>query len=108
MAQATNVTIMNPIQAAHTTLLARLTVEKPNRIAYCADRRDLEERATHIEKTLGAVLEYVGAVVSDTAHVTPGGALSQSDQKYILNLIVDVASDVAGFVANAADRLGRD
>jgi hypothetical protein len=96
------VTIMNPLQAAHTTLLARLTVEKPNRIAYCADRRDLEERAAHIEKTLGAVLEYVGAVVTDTALVAPGGTLSQSDQKYILNLIVDVASDVA----NAADRLG--
>jgi hypothetical protein len=77
-------------------------LEKPNRIAYCADRRDLDERATHIEKTLGAVLD-VGAIVSDTAH-----AASRSDQKYVLNLIVDVASDVAGFIANAADRPGRD
>jgi hypothetical protein len=108
MAQATNVTIMNPVAAAHTALLARLFVEKPNRIAYEADRRDLEDRAKHIEKTLGAVLEYVAAVIQDTAHVAPGGALSQSDQKYVLNLIVEVASDVAGFIANAADRLGRE
>ena len=105
MSQATNVTIMNSVQAAHAALLARLTVEKPHRISYCADRRDLEERAEHIEKTLGAVLEYVGAVVSDTAYVSPIGAI---DEKYLIGLITDVASDVVGFVASAAERLGRD
>jgi hypothetical protein len=98
---------MNPVEAAHTALLAKLTLEKPHRIAYCADRRDLEDRAEHIGKVLSATLDYVGAIVRDTAHVAPGGALCQSDQKYVLNLITDVASDVAGFIANAADRLGR-
>jgi hypothetical protein len=105
MAQATNVTIMNSVQAAHTALLARLTVEKPHRISYCADRRDLEERAEHIEKILGATLEYVGAIVSDTAYVSPIGSI---DEKYLIGLITDVASDVAGFIADAAERLGRD
>ena len=73
MAQATT-TIMNSVRR-HTLRCSRLTVEKPHRISYCADRRDLEERAEHIEKTLGAVLEYVGAVVSDTAYVSPIGSI---------------------------------
>jgi hypothetical protein len=83
-------------------------VEKPNRISYCADARDLEERAKHIGQILNATLDYVGAVVRDTAYVVPDGALDQADQKYMLGLITDVASDVAGFIVNAADRLGRE
>jgi hypothetical protein len=78
---------------------------KPHQIRYCADRRDLEERAEHIEQVLSAVLDYVGVIVRDTAHVAPGGSM---DQKYLLGLISDVASDVAGFIANAANRLGRE
>jgi hypothetical protein len=69
---------------------------KPHQIRYCADRRDLEERAEHIEEVLSAVLDYVGVIVRDTAHVAPGGSI---DQEYLLGLITYVASDVVGFIA---------
>jgi hypothetical protein len=93
------------VHVEHTALIARLVPLKPHQIRYCADRRDLEERAEHIEEVLSAVLDYVGIIVRDTAHVAPGGSI---DQEYLLGLISDVASDVAGFIANAADQLGRD
>jgi hypothetical protein len=75
---------------------------KPHRILYIADARDLEERAEHLQQVLGAVLDYVGAIVTDTSHVAPGGSI---DRKYLLGLISNVAGDVAGSIANAADDL---
>ena len=75
---------------------------KPYRILYIADARDLEERAEHLQQVLGAVLDYVGAIVVDTSHVAPGGSI---DRKYLLGLISDLAGDVAGSIANAADDL---
>jgi hypothetical protein len=65
-----------------------------------ADVQDLEERAEHLQQVLGTVLDYVGAVVTDTDHVAPGGSI---DRKYLL--CSDVAGDVAGSIANAADDL---
>ena len=50
------VPVFSNIQTAHTELLAHLTLAKPNRIAYEADRRDIEERATHIGAVLNATL----------------------------------------------------
>jgi hypothetical protein len=93
------------VHIEHTALIARLVPLKPHQIRYCADRRDLEERAEHIEQVLSAMLDYVGVIVRDTAHVAPGGSI---DQEYLLGLISNVASDVAGFIANAADQVGRD
>ena len=49
------------------------------------------ERAEHLQQILGAVLDYVGAIVKDTGHVAPGGSI---DRKYLLGLISDVAGDV--------------
>ena len=90
------------IEAAHTDLIERLAVLRPYRILYIADARDLEERAEHLQQVLGAVLDYVGAIVVDTSHVAPGGSL---DRKYLLGLVSDLAGDVAGSIANAADDL---
>ncbi len=89
-------------EEAHTGLIERLTVLKPYRILYIADAQDLQERAEHLQQVLGAVLDYVGAIVVDTSHVAPGGSI---DRKNLLGLISDLAGDVAGSIANAADDL---
>jgi hypothetical protein len=93
---------LSTVEEAHTGLIERLAMSKPHRILYIADAQDLEERAEHLQRVLGAVLDYVGAVVTDTDHVAPGGSI---DRKYLLGLISDVAGDVAGSIANAADDL---
>jgi hypothetical protein len=93
---------LSTIEEAHTGLIERLVVLKPHRILYIADAQDLEERAEHLQQVLGAVLDYVGTILADTDHVAPGGLI---DRKYLLGLISDVAGDVAGSIANAADDL---
>jgi hypothetical protein len=90
------------VEEAHTGLIERLAGSEPHRILYIVDARDLEERAEHLQQILGAVLDYVGAIVADTDHVAPGGSI---DRRYLLGLISDVAGDVAGSIANAADDL---
>jgi hypothetical protein len=90
------------VEEAHTGLIERLAVLKPYRIRYIADAQDIKERAEHLQQVLGAVLDYVGAIVADTRHVSPGGSI---DRKYLLGLISDLAGDVAGSIANAADDL---
>jgi hypothetical protein len=90
------------VEEAHTGLIQRLAGSKPGRILYIADAQDIEERAEHLEQVLGAVLDYVGAIVTDTDHVAPGGS---TDEKYLLGLISDVADDVAGSISNVADDL---
>jgi hypothetical protein len=48
------------VEAAHTCLIERLAVSKPNRILYIADAQDLDERAKHLQQVLGTVLDCVG------------------------------------------------
>jgi hypothetical protein len=69
---------------------------------FIADPQNLTERDEHLEQVLDAVLDYVGAIVGDTSHVAPGGSI---DRKYLLGLVSDLAGDVAGSIANAADDL---
>jgi hypothetical protein len=90
------------VDEAHTALIERLAALKPYRILYIAEVQDLRERSEHLHQVLGAVLAYVGAIVTDTSHVAPGGSI---DRKYLLGLISDPAGDVAGSIANAADDL---
>jgi hypothetical protein len=90
------------VEEAHSGLIERLAGSKPHSILCIADARDLEERAEHLQQVLGAVHDYVGAIVADTDHVAPGGSI---DRKHLLGLISDVAGDVAGSIANAADDL---
>jgi hypothetical protein len=65
-------------EEAHTGLIELLAVLKPYRILYIADARDLAERAEHLQQILGAVLDYVGAIVVDTSHPPPAGRSSES------------------------------
>ena len=88
------------VHIEHTALIARLVPLKPHQIRYCADRRDLEERAEHIQQVLSAVLLYVDVIVRDTASVAPGGSI---DREYLTGLITDLAGDIAGSIANAAE-----
>jgi hypothetical protein len=81
------------VEVAHAGLVERLAGSKPHRILYIANARDLEERAEHLQQVLGAVLDHVGAIVADTDHAAPGGSI---DRKYLLGLISDLASNVAG------------
>jgi hypothetical protein len=57
---------------------------KPRRILYIADAQDIEKRAEHLQQVLGAVLDYVGAIVTDTSHGAPGGSI---DREYLQGLI---------------------
>jgi hypothetical protein len=66
------------VEVAHTRLIERLAVSTPHRILYIADARDLGERAEHLQQVLGAVLDYVGAIVVDTSHVAGGGSTRPS------------------------------
>jgi hypothetical protein len=86
------------IEEAHAGLIGCYRA-RSHRILYIADARDLEERAEH-QQVYGAVLDYVGAIVTDTDHVAPGWSI---DQKYLL--VSDVAGDVAGSISNAAEDL---
>ena len=94
--------MFSTVEEAHTSLIERLAALKPYRIRYIADAQDLKERAEHLQQLLGAVLDYVGAIVVDASHVAPGGSI---DRKHLLGLISDLAADVAGSIANAADDL---
>jgi hypothetical protein len=93
---------LSSVEEAHAGLIERLAGLKPHRILYIADARDLKERAEHLHQVLAAVLAYVGAILTDTDHVAPGGSI---DREYLLGLISDVAADVAGSISNAADDL---
>jgi hypothetical protein len=93
------------VEEVHTSLIERLAVLKPSRILYIADARDLEERAEHLQQVLGAVLDYVAAIVADTSHVSPGGSI---DRKNLLGMISDLAGDIAGSIPNAADDLAAE
>jgi hypothetical protein len=90
------------VEVAHACLIERLSRSKPHGVLYIADARDLEDRAEHLQQVLGAVLDYVGAIVTDTDHVAPGGSI---DREYLLGLISDVAGDVAGSISSAAHDL---
>jgi hypothetical protein len=46
-------------EEAYTGLIERLPVLKLHRILYIAAARDLGERAEHLRRVLGAVLDYV-------------------------------------------------
>jgi hypothetical protein len=85
------------VEKAHTSRIERLAAY---RILYIADAQDLKERAEHLQQVLGAVLDYVGAIVGVTSHVSPDGSI---ERKYVLGLISDLAGDVGGSIANAAD-----
>ena len=91
------------IQLNYANLLDNLAeVGVPHLIGLRAGGADIEERARHLEKVLGAVTSYVKAVVGDTRY---HAACTIEDET---GFLVNAASDIVGALRNAGDRQAAD
>jgi hypothetical protein len=91
------------VGAAHAEFVGALG-QPPRPIPVDADAIDLEDRADHISKVLGALSAYVAVILDDTAQNVPG----RLDLPYVEAVLADLASDVAGTIQHAAeDMAGR-
>jgi len=75
------------------------TGHPPRPIPLDADAIDLEDRADHLSKVLGALSVYVTVILDDTAQNVPGGF----DLRDAEALLADLASDLTGAIQRAAD-----
>ena len=91
------------IQLNYANLLDNLAgVGAPHLIGLRAGGADIEERAEHLRKVLGAVTSYVKAVVGDTRY---HAACTIHDET---GFLVNAASDIVGALRNAGDRQAED
>ena len=88
------------IGAVHAEFAATLARHPPRLIAVDADACDLEDRADHLNKVLGALSAYLTAILDDTAQNVPGGL----DVRQIDALLSDLASEVSGTFQHAVER----
>jgi hypothetical protein len=88
----------SPVCAAHSEFVATLAEHPPRTIPLDADAIDLEDRADHLDKLLGALSVYLTVILDDTAQNTPG-RLDLRDAEAIL---ADLASDLSGTIRLAA------
>ena len=89
----------SPVCGAHAEFVAVLAGHPPRPIPLDADAIDLEDRAAHVSKVIGALSVYVTVILDDTAQNVPG-SLDLRDAEGVL---ADLASDVTGAIQNAAD-----
>jgi hypothetical protein len=85
--------------AAHAEFVAALVGHPPRTIPLDADAIDLEDRADHLSKVLGALSAYVAVILDDTAQNVPG----RLDLSHIEAVLADLASDVTGTIQHAAE-----
>jgi hypothetical protein len=85
--------------AAHAAFVAALAARPPQTIPLNADAIDLEERADHLDKLLGALSVYLTVILDDTAQ-NSSGRLDLRDAEAIL---ADLGSDLTGAIQHAAD-----
>ena len=91
------------IQLNYANLLDNLAeVGAPHLIGLRASGADIEERAEHLRKVLGAVTSYVKAVVGDTRY---HAACTIEDET---GFLVNAASDIVGALRNAGERQAAD
>jgi hypothetical protein len=91
------------IQLNYANLLDNLAeVGAPHLIGLQASGADIEERAEHLQKVLGAVTSYVKAVVGDTHY---HAACTIHDET---GFLVNAASDIVGALRNAGERQAAD
>jgi hypothetical protein len=86
------------IQLNYANLLDNLAeVGAPHLIGLRASGADIEERAEHLRKVLGAVTSYVKAVVGDTRY---HAACTIEDET---GFLANAASDIVGALRNAGE-----
>jgi len=95
----------SPVRQAHTELIAALAPNLPHPIYAGANANDLEGRADHLEKVLGALRVYLAVIIDDTAENIPGGAL---DRRYLDSLFHELSADAVGVIRNAAEEMRQD
>ena len=91
------------IQLNYANLLDNLAeVGAPHLIGLRASGADIEERAEHLRKVLGAVTSYVKAVVGDTRY---HAACTIHDET---GFLANAASDIVGALRSAGERQAED
>jgi hypothetical protein len=109
MADSARTTVAS-IADAHLALIGRLQQNRPHHMHgwHVADALDFEDRATHLQRTLEAVEDYVRAVMADTkahanihvdADVTGGISDFNGD---VVGELLRCAEDLAGGIGRAA------
>jgi hypothetical protein len=92
----------SPVRLAHIEFVAALVGNVPHPIYADVDSEDLDGRADHLEKVFAALHVYLTAIIADTAHNVPAGAL---DRRYFDNLLRDLSADALGVIRNAAEEM---
>ena len=92
----------SPVRLAHIEFVAALAGNVPHPIYTDVDSEDLDGRADHLEKMFAALHVYLTAIIADTAHNIPGGAL---DRRYLDNLFRDLSADALCIIRNAAEEM---
>jgi hypothetical protein len=92
----------NPVRLAHTEFVTALAGNAPDPIYADVDSEDLDGRADHLERVFAALHVYLTAIIADTAHNIPGGAL---DRRYLDNLFRDLSADALCVIRNAAEEM---
>jgi hypothetical protein len=101
--RARHAAVLPAVQLAHHGLIAALAQQTPHVIVgYAGDRFDIMERADHLKAVLAAVTAYTKAIVSDTIYFSPTTIHDET------GLLADAASDIAGALMNAVDKLIED
>jgi hypothetical protein len=93
------------VRQAHTEFIGALAGNVPHPIYAGANADDLEGRADHLERVLGALHAYLGILIGDTPQNIPGGAI---DRRSLDNLFHDLSADAVGVIRNAAEEPRED
>jgi hypothetical protein len=88
-----------PVCVAHAEFVTALMGHAPRPIPVDADAIDLEDRADHLDQVLGALSDYLAAILDDTAQNVPGSL----DLRDAEGLLADLTSDLTGAIQRAAD-----
>lgn len=92
--------VLSPVQAAHRDMILALSQETPHTIVgHVADRFDLEDAKDHLRQVLGAVTNYVKAIIADAKWYSPVNIHDETD------LLTDAAGDICGSINNAIEQM---
>lgn len=96
----------HPVTAAqhYANFVAAITATVPTPIGIYAEAIDVEERAQHVDAVMKAAMEYVAAIVRDTA----ASSSAHIDCAYIAGCMDDYRGEATGELIEAANQLWRD